>query len=299
MGQPRRIYRSGNLSSYRLKDANYMGDFNLMSCSRRALAILAAAVFLIVAACSAMYAASGTSKLHVPANIIKGSALTSGRAFYSTSLPEDSLAGIRLGRPAKEILAKWGNPSRITVGTTVSEVQQPGMPPTDSGPAYIPPGGATLPSPYPMPGSSNSLMDLPGLPGLPGPSPSYGSPAQNLPGTGTQTGGTTQVLTQEEVTWTYDLQNGITLEFIITDGLVTQITVGGVGPWSLSKTRTGLQLGDTYKLVLWVCGYPEKQSYVGRFLRVSYVNKSRALFTFLDKKLVGVTIALVPKEIAL
>jgi len=76
------------------------------------------------------------------------------------------------------------------------------------------------------------------------------------------------------------------------------ITVGGVGPWGLSKTRTGLQLGDSYKLVLWVCGYPESQRYAGRFLRLSYVDKSRVLYTFLNKKMVGVTIALVQEELA-
>jgi hypothetical protein len=111
-------------------------------------------------------------------------------------------------------------------------------------------------------------------------------------------GGEARTLRQEEVTWTYDLPNGITLEFIVTDGTITQITVGGEGPWGLSKTRTGLQLGDTYKLVLWVCGYPtEPQKYVRRFLRVSYIDKNRALFTFLNKKLVGVTIALVQQEL--
>ena len=107
----------------------------------------------------------------------------------------------------------------------------------------------------------------------------------------------TSILSSEEVTCTYDLENGITLEFIITDGLVTQITVGGQGPWGLSKTRTGLQLGDTYKLALWVCGYPESQKYAGRFLRLSYVNKSRALYTLLNKKIVGITIAMVPSEL--
>jgi hypothetical protein len=119
-----------------------------------------------------------------------------------------------------------------------------------------------------------------------------------MPGGMPSSGGESSSLRQEEVTWTYDLQNGITLEFIITEGTVTQITVGGIGPWGLSKTRTGLQLGDSYKLVLWVCGYPESQRFVGRFLRLSYVDKSRALFTMMDKKVVGVTIALVPQEIA-
>ncbi len=121
---------------------------------------------------------------------------------------------------------------------------------------------------------------MPGMPGQPG-----------------QTPGRAGILSQEEVTWTYDLPSGITLEFILTDGKITQITAGGVGPWVASKTRTGLELGDTYKLVLWVMGYPESQKYSGRFLRVSYVNSNRVLYTFLNKKVVGITIALVPEEI--
>ena len=81
------------------------------------------------------------------------------------------------------------------------------------------------------------------------------------------------------MTWTYDLQGGITLEFVITDGLVTQITVGGSGPWKLSKTRTGLQLGDTYKLVLWVCGYPESQRFVNSSSAGELREQDAALFT--------------------
>lgn len=303
MGFARRRTAVAGLSSKRLRDALHTGEMSSMVFCRRTLITAAASVFVITTTCGALAAAPATTKVSVPAAMIKGSAVTGGRAFYRTALPEDSLAGIRLGRPAKEILAKWGNPSRITVGMNSVQVQDQGVPSTATGPAYIPPGG-TLPSPYGPPGSSS-------LPGLPGPSP-YGSPSEGLfnpgmptmpggmpgmPGTQPSTGGTTQVLSQEEVTWTYDLPNGITLEFIVTDGLITQITVGGVGPWGLSKTRTGLQLGDTYKLVLWVCGYPEKQNYAGRFLRVSYVEKNRALYTFLNNKLVGITIAMVPNEL--
>lgn len=274
---------------------------------RRTSAIVAAAILVLAISAGSLWAAKGTGKLSVPKNIIKGSAVTTGRAFYKSPLPEDRLAGIRLGREAKEILAKWGNPSRVTVGTPQVE----GAVTTPEGmPAYTPAAATGGFNPYAsaaqgvnlaasMVGLQNPAMSpMGGLPTLPGIS------GMNMPGTTTTqpqqaAGGTTTVLTEEEVTWTYDLNNGITLEFIITDGLITQITVGGKGPWGLSKTRSGLQLGDTYKLALWVCGYPENQKYVGRFLRASYVNKSRALYTFLNNRLVGVTIAMVPNEITL
>jgi len=250
-------------------------------------------------------AAHVSSKLSVPANIMAGAAVTSGRYFSAPKLPEDTLAGIRLGRPAKEILSRWGNPSRVTVGTVQSQgpdqTQQAGIP-------YTPPAGGMAGVPY-LGGIAAGVNQAAGLLGLQNspmpsgmPAPGYLPPmTPGMPPAPGQTqpnsGGSSTTLTEEEVTWTYDLQNGITLEFIITDGLITQITVGGQGPWGLSKTRTGLQLGDTYKLVLWVCGYPENQRYAGRFLRASYVNKSRALYTFLNKKLVGITIAMVPQEL--
>lgn len=262
------------------------GEPKLMFSLRKACATAVAVLAIVVLSSAFCHAAKKSTggKLYVPSNIIKGSAISAGRAFYASNLPEQTLAGIKLGRPAKEILAKWGNPSRITLGTVSSEGA-----PAPTGPAYIPPAR----SPYEaLTGAVGNLYGAPGpgdlLPPL--------SPGQ-APMTPAPSGGTTPVLTQEEVTWTYDLPNGITLEFIITDGLITQITTGGVGPWRLSKTRTGLQLGDTYKLVLWVCGYPESQEYAGRFLRTRYVNKNRALFTFLRNKLVGITIALVPQEL--
>ncbi|NLN76731.1 MAG: hypothetical protein GX139_10535 [Armatimonadetes bacterium] len=234
--------------------------------------------------------------VNVPANIRQGSLVTTGRAFYPPKLPEDMLAGIRLGRQAKEVLNKWGNPSRITVGTVRSQGADQNVSPVIPNIPYAPPQGGAFGAGLTTGGIINPAAALlaiqnPAL-GLPGAqaSPSPESDLEPKPA-GAPT------ITSEEVTWTYDLQNGITIEFIITDGLVTQITVGGEGPWGLSKTRTGIQLGDTYKLVLWVCGYPENQKYAGRFLRASYVDKSRVLYTFLNKKLVGVTIAMVPSEL--
>jgi len=226
---------------------------------------------------------TSSGKVYVPANILSGSLITKGRVFYRPSIYESVLANIRLGRPAVEILAKWGNPTRITLGSVQGEgpkpQEMPGIP-------YTAPGTGGVP--FWEPGSGG----LPGLPGLPPPGSSIPGGPQPPGG-----GGESAALRQEEVTWTYDLANGVTLEFIVTEGTITQITVGGMGSWNLSKTRTGLQLGDSYKLLLWICGYPESQKYVGRFLRVSYVEKSRVLFTLMDKKIVGVTIALVPQEL--
>jgi len=281
---------------------------------RRAFAAAAAAMLLVALAGGACDAAKSKSKprakvsvrparistgvhmskVYVPANIMKGSLVTKGRGLFKSSIPENTLAGITLSRPANAILAKWGNPSRITVGTAQAEVAN--LPTAPMGPNYIPPGGGlpNLIAPF-GPGAELGGPRFP-YPRLP---PGYEPLA--IPGAteqGPTGGGETRTLRQEEVTWTYDLPNGITLEFIVTDGTITQITVGGEGPWGLSKTRTGLQLGDTYKLVLWVMGFPEEpQKYVGRFLRVSYIDKNRALYTFLNKKLVGITIALVQQEL--
>ena len=281
-----------NLIHKLLQDASDVEELIRMSLNHRTLAIAAAAILVTVTISGSTCNAAKRSKVYVPAKIIKGASITKGRAFYSSRIPEDTLAGIRLGRGARSILAKWGNPTRVTVGSTTSNVDT-----SNSQPAYTPaaanPYGTITQGLNAIAGMYGGQNMLPGLPGLPG----VGTNAQQQ--TQSQSGGTTQSLTEEEVTWTYDLSNGVTLEFIITDGIITQITAGGVGPWKLSRTRSGLELGDTYKLVLWVSGYPESQKYVGRFLRVSYVNKSRALYTFINKKLVGVTIAMVPSEISL
>lgn len=285
-----------SLSYMGFRGARSAEEFYSMFISRKAYAV-GIGLAIVLASVLATVGAAAT-KVKVPANILAGSAVVKNRVFYAPTLPEDMLAGIRLGRPAKEVLAKWGNPSRITVGITQSQAATQTAP-VIAGIPYTPPqtnvfgGGlqAGVNQAAAMLGLQN--QPLPPLPGMnaPGTTPPAGAEVAPTVQSGPST------ITSEEITWTYDLPNGITLEFIITDGLVTQITVGGQGPWALSKTRTGLQLGDTYKLVLWVCGYPENQRYASRFLRVSYVNKSRALYTFLNKKLVGVTIAMVPEQL--
>lgn len=244
---------------------------------------------------------TGRPKLVVPYNILMGSAITKGRAFYLPTMMEDTLAGIRLGRTAREVLSKWGNPSSIAVGGSAPAA----APPVAAAPAYQAPGAGANPYAAMVPvlnaaagmmGMNTSPMPAGG--GLP-PLPGYGAPGAAVPGAAipaapepAAAGG----LSDNEITYTYELNGGITAEFVITDGIVTQITVGGYSPWGLSKTHSGLQLGDTYKLAVWVCGFPKKQEYVGRFLRLRYIENNRVVYTFLNKRLVGVTIAMMPKE---
>jgi len=316
-----RISETATLSAKMLRIGSFVEELYSMFVSRNKFGLTTAMLIMVLmlGICSTLVLAAskakakvspagyGLTKIYVPPSMIKGSLVTKGRTFYRSSQPETTLAGIRLGRSANTILAMWGNPTRITTGVVQTEVADATRPsPTPSGPSYIPPSSGGLGSLY---GSYFEGLNraaswagtqgpaLPSLPGLeaPGMTTPPGTAPQQTPG-----GAQTRTLRQEEITWTYDLPNGITLEFIITNGIVTQITVGGEGPWALSKTRTGIQLGDSYKLVLTVCGFPEEpQRYVGRFLRVSYVEKNRVLFTFLNKRVVGITIALVPDEITL
>jgi hypothetical protein len=104
---------------------------------------------------------------------------------------------------------------------------------------------------------------------------------------------------EEQCTWTYDLPDGTTVEFIISqNGRVVQITVGGDKPFKLSKTSKGIRLGSLYKEVVFKYGYPEEHWMVGSFLQADYTDKHRVMFTFCGpdpgqvKKLVGITIAL-------
>ncbi len=232
---------------------------------------------------------------------------------------ERTLAGIKLGSAAASVLKRFGNPTRITVGSTAVGINAtgpvvpggptvPGMTPAGPMPAGPTPGGALAAAGGFAQSYSNYLNNamgatgndqLPPLPGLTPPgmgtSGLPGMPAMpGMPG-GSQTG--QPILTEEQVTWTYDLTNGTTLEFIISEnGKVIQITVGGEQAYTGSKTSKGIKLGSYYKDVIFKYGYPERQEKVGRFIRASYADKDRVVFTFLGKKLVGVTIALKPEN---
>lgn len=164
---------------------------------------------------------------------------------------EMSLAGIKLGSSGSLVLKRFGDPTRITVGSVsvgvinaepaaVSQgLPGPGTaigPPAPYGARFPGPGGA--PATY-YGGQGGAIGRLPPYGDLvaPGEAPNYAAPPSAAvagPG-GTQPG--QQTLTEEQVTWTYDLPDGIIAEFIISgSGLVVQITVGGGRPYALSQT---------------------------------------------------------------
>ncbi len=206
--------------------------------------------------------------------------------------PERQLAGIQLGRPAIAVLKRYGNPTRIIPGSTARPT---GGQETQITPA---PAASRLPA---MPGTLGDLGipdpfaagAMPGVPlgGLPtGPlTPGYGPTPP--PG-----GAQQQTVTEQTVTWRYEFPSGISLDVTVNaGGTVTQVTVAGRSAWPLSRTSRGIRLTNTYKEVLYKYGYPENHESLGAFLRISYLNRSRAVFTFQGKTLVGITIAL-PSE---
>jgi hypothetical protein len=131
----------------------------------------------------------------------------------------------------------------------------------------------------------------PGLPGVPG---------LGMPGAGSAMPGTGQVGPQgpgpnqeEQIIWTYDMHQGTTLEFILSDkGVVVQITAGGNGNFALAKTTKGVKFGTPYKDVVMKYGFPETHTTLGKFVRTSYADKDRVVFTFMHEKVVGITVAL-------
>ena len=200
--------------------------------------------------------------------------------------PEREIAGIALGKPAAMVLKKYGNPTRVIVGSVQLQAatQEPQMP---TGPEMGPTRGMTMPGGLELPD-----IFRPGtFPGVaPGTLPSGPTvPSGYAPGTP----GTTEKAAEQQVTWRYEFASGIALDFNISaGGTVMQITVSGRTAWPLSKTARGIKLGASYKDVLLKYGYPESHESIGSFLRASYLDKYRVLFTFLGKDLVGITVAL-------
>ncbi|MEN6370998.1 MAG: hypothetical protein ABFD64_03210 [Armatimonadota bacterium] len=217
-------------------------------------------------------------------------------ASISVFAVERTLAGIRLGSPAQTVLKKYGNPTRITTQTANTGNPGEGQPQNQ-------PAGSLLSN---MPGSSQQQTGpigqlgqsyANGSSGSYAPLPGVDTGAPGAPGTSGNNGTQQNQPTESTVSWTYDLQSGTTLEFLISEsGRVIQITVGGDQPFALSKTSKGIKLGSYYKDVIFKYGYPEKQQSLGRFLMAKYTDKHRCLFIFLEKKLVGITIAFNPED---
>ena len=188
------------------------------------------------------------------------------------SAAEIELAGIRLGRSALTIIQKYGNPSEIRVGAQSQvqdqqgmEAQQPGMEPPPPGMEAPPPGMGMAMS-----------MDM-GIPNM-------GAP---IPG-----GQQTQRRGPPEIVWIYRFPKNKTLEFLVSpDGRIMQIAAYGV-EWPGIGTALGIRLGDTYRDVILKYGFPESHSKTGIELIARYPDKHRAVFAFVGKTVVGITIGL-------
>ncbi|MDO8585451.1 MAG: hypothetical protein Q7T82_00240 [Armatimonadota bacterium] len=206
---------------------------------------------------------------------------------------ERQLAGITLGAQMTVALKRYGNPTRISVGNNSGPGSVAGSPGAPS-PAGMMRGGAGRDlSPFAGLGAGLGPGALPGLSsvgGMPGTAP---MPLGLLPGVpgAPGTGANEQPPGSDDIRWTYELPKGKTVEFIVNDGLISQITVSGSKAFEGVKTSKGVTIGDNYKKVLMSYGYPDKQEYVGRYLRVGYLERSNIMFTLRDSKtVVGITI---------
>lgn len=203
---------------------------------------------------------------------------------------ELELAGIRLGRPASTVIQKYGNPTEVRVGAAgqvqiMSPVAAPAQPAPSSYPTMTP--SSSFPSLTGVPAPT-----MPGMPtGTTGFSPSPFPTATSSP-IGGSTTNVVQKATAPEVTWVYQFPKNKTLDFVISpDGRVVEIRAFGVD-WPNIRTSKGITLGQTYKDVILKYGFPEAHERSGVQLITKYPEKHRALFTFVGKTLVGITIAL-------
>ena len=109
---------------------------------------------------------------------------------------------------------------------------------------------------------------------------------------GTAFAGTSSRIDDESLCWQYDLPAGTNLEFIVTNGKISQITVVSLYPWKYAKLNNGIMIGDTYKLVTYLMGIdPSNIQILGNYMRMDYMDKFGVAYTFLNKKLVALTIA--------
>jgi hypothetical protein len=208
---------------------------------------------------------------------------------------ETTLAGIRLGAPGSDVLKRYGNPTKIVVSyVNVQGSEQAGANGANANTNNNNGGNAggllgQLGSYYSSAASDTGggAPALPGMDGLGMPGAAPGAPA---PG---QDGSTPPPGTEQQITWTYDLAGGTTLEFLVSDkGVVVQITAGGSGNYALAKTSKGVKFGTLYKDVVMKYGFPEQHAKINKFTRASYADKHRVVFTFLKQKVVGITVAL-------
>ena len=214
-----------------------------------------------------------SSVIKVPSSILTGSDITTGRAFKRSNQKEIYLAGLKLGDNALKVLEKYGNPTRVIIHQPIPETNTMGGMPGMS------PG---------MPGMSSPMS--PGMPGMGGMPGMMGMGQQQA--VAPSFAGTSTRIDENSLCWQYELPAGTNLEFIISKNRIAQITVVGLYPWKYAKLNSGLQLGDTYKLANYVWGIDVSNIQIeGSYLRLDYIEKYGTALTFLNKKLVGITIA--------
>ncbi len=135
---------------------------------------------------------------------------------------------------------------------------------------------------------------VPGAAGVPGMAGMAGMPGMggaNATSSVSNFLGTSERISSQSICWRYDLASGVQLEFIIKEGRVSQITVLSLYPWKYAKLQCGLMIGDTYKLVTYLWGVNYKQQAIGSFSRMTYWDQKGTALIFLNKKLVGITVA--------
>ncbi|MCC6483516.1 MAG: hypothetical protein IT209_01610 [Armatimonadetes bacterium] len=241
-----------------------------------------------------------------------GEAARSRRAAPVSFGPERSLAGISIGRPATQVVSKYGNPSRVDASATVSQ-SQPGTPgapgleglpqPQNFGlPAQPPgsvmgaPGGMSPGGPAELGGALGNVIG--GLFGAgtqqPAPGAGFAPPGGVLPGQ--EAFGQAQPVVQRPITKLYyDYPTGPSLIFTVGyKGLVEQIDAFAPWPWSPARTKRGIGVGATYRQVVARYGYPQAQrSNPDGTLVMDYSERAHVAFTLLAGRVVGVSVALV------
>jgi hypothetical protein len=216
----------------------------------------------------------GRERHHLPGRGIAVAAavlaMTVLAANATLAAPEHSLAGIKLFSNASVLLKKFGTPDIIKVGGQAA-----------GGGGGAAAGGPPAGFGGPPPGFGGGPP--PGFGG--GPPAGFGGGGGGAAGGGTSPAGAT-------VTWIYDRLDGSTLEFLLSsDGRVIQIHATGLR--GSVRTVKGIVLGSGLIDVYTKYGYPETTTLSGNILTLTYTNRDHCAFQLLDRKVVGVTVAVV------
>ncbi|MBQ7256575.1 MAG: hypothetical protein IJS60_02660 [Abditibacteriota bacterium] len=176
-------------------------------------------------------------------------------------------------------------PNGMPSGMPSANPVQPGVPSAMPNGPQVQRGVATPTTPGAGVSGAAGVPGMAGMPGMPG------MAGANATASVSNFLGTSERISSRSICWRYDLASGVQLEFIIKEGRVSQITVLSLYPWQYAKLKCGIMIGDTYKLVTYLWGVDYKQQAVGSFSRMEYFDKKGTALIFLNKKLVGITVA--------